>query len=158
MSKKTVPLELLPSYLAVIKNSVGSKLFRNRFYFINGKALDVLENGNLSCAYFVSSVLYHFGLTGQVHTTVVGTKEDLLKSGWLEINKPKIGSILIWESKYFSQSDSWHMHIGFYIGGGKAISTSSKAGTPIKHHWKKDDATGTKRKVLQILWHKALGD
>jgi len=41
--KKIIPL-LRDSYLAVIKNSVGSKTFRNFYAKVNGKKQDLLKN------------------------------------------------------------------------------------------------------------------
>ncbi|MDE2021814.1 MAG: hypothetical protein KGI71_02745, partial [Patescibacteria group bacterium] len=58
-SKRVKPaLKLFPSYSAAVQNSIGTNLFRSLYYRINGKTIDVLDNGDLSCAVFVSSVLY----------------------------------------------------------------------------------------------------
>ena len=57
--QKVVPI-LIDSYIAIIKNSVGSQLFRNLYAKVNGKKIDITENGKLSCAFYVSSVLLLF--------------------------------------------------------------------------------------------------
>ncbi len=55
---------LLPkeSYLAMIKNSVGTNMFRNLYATSGGEVQDIVREGELSCAYFVSSILYIFKL------------------------------------------------------------------------------------------------
>ena len=154
--QKVIPI-LFDTYIAVIKNSVGSKMFRNFYAKVDGKKTDIMKNGDLSCAWFVSSLLYLFKLIKDAHATVNGTIKDLQQSGWKKIKKPKIGSVIVWEKIDFGNKDL-HKHIGFYIGNNKAISTSnSKKGQPIIHHW----TYGIKRnkpvrKVKAIFWHKKL--
>jgi hypothetical protein len=91
---KVTPL-VLETYLAVIKNSVGSKMFRNFYAEVNGKPTDIMKNGDVSCAFFASSILVLFKLIKETHGTVDSTINDLKESGWLEIKKPKAGSVLI---------------------------------------------------------------
>ncbi len=158
--EKVIPI-LFDTYMAVIKNSVDSKMFRNSYAKINGEKTDILRNGKVSCAFFVSSILALFPLFKLIkyppHGTVSGTIKDLGKSGWKKIKKPKIGSILVWEKIDLGNKD-FHKHTGFYIGNNKAISTSSsKKGRPIIHHW----TYGIKRnkpvrKVEAIFFNKKL--
>ena len=150
MSKKIKPL-ISDTYLAVIKNSIGSKMFRNSYVKIDGKKIDILKNGDVSCAFYVSSILMMFKLVGNVHATVDGTVKDLEKSSWKKINKPKIGYVLVWEETDFGKNDL-HKHIGFYIGNNKAISNSTKKRFPAEHDWKFDG----KRKIELMLWNKNL--
>ncbi len=153
--QKVIPI-LFDTYIAVIKNSVGSKMFRNSYAKINGKKSDLLKNGELSCAFFVSSVLALFPLFELIkyppHSTVDGTQKDLQQSGWQRIKKPKIGSIIVWEKNHNS-----HKHIGFYIGNDKTISNNKKRKTPAVHHWtygvKKDRPV---RKIEAIFYNKKL--
>lgn len=154
-SPKVVPL-LYQNHLALIKNSVGTNLFRNLYAQVNGKKKDILRNGELSCAFFVSSILLLNKLVGEVHATVAGTIKDLEKSGWKKIRRPKIGSILVWEEKQFPDNEI-HRHIGFYLDKKQALSNSAKLGYPVIHHW----TFGTKRgapgrKVEAIFWNKKL--
>lgn len=148
--QKIVPL-IFDTYLAVIKNSVGSELFRNFYAKIDGKRIDVMKNGELSCAFYVSSVLVLFQMIDKVHGTVDSTVLSLKKSGWRAVKKPKIGSVLVWEKIDFGRDDI-HEHIGFYIGNGRAISNSSKLGHPVRHHW----TFGGKRRIKIILWNPKL--
>ncbi len=146
MPSKNVSFILFDSYLAFIKNSVGSNLFRNVFAKVNGRKKDIANNGELSCAFFTSSILCLFQLIKNVHATVGSTIKDLKKSGWQEIKKPKIGSVLIWSK------NNQHRHIGFYLGDNKAISNGKEKGQPIIHHWTYDG----ERKIEAIYWHKKL--
>ena len=154
--QKVIPI-LLDTYIAVIKNSVGSKMFRNSYAKINGKKTDILQNGMLSCAFFVSSILVLSKLIKEIHGTVDGTVKDLEQSGWQQIAKPKIGSVLVWEKIDFGNKN-FHKHIGFYIGNNKAISTNSfKKRQPAVHHW----TYGIKRnkparKIEAIFYNKKL--
>ena len=145
--QKIIPL-VFDTYLVVIKNSIGSKLFRNFYAKVGGKKTDIMRNGELSCAFYVSSVLTLLKLIKEVHGTVDSTIKDLKESGWKKINKPKIGSILVWEKIDFGDGDI-HKHIGFFIGRNKAISNSYKLGYPIEHSWN----FNTKRRVDAILWN-----
>jgi hypothetical protein len=141
------------SYFSAIKNSVGTKMFRNLFLNVNGKKSDVLKNGDLSCAYFVSSILYLFGLIKEKHATVDGTLMDMEKSGWREIKKPEIGSVILWETQ------KKHEHLGFYLGEKSAISHRPEKRFPIKHHWTygTDKNGNPKRKIIAFYWNKKLG-
>lgn len=145
--QKITPL-IFDTYLVVIKNSVGSKLFRNFYAKVNGKKTDIMRNGELSCAFYISSVLALFKFIKKVHGTVDSTVKDLKESGWTQVSKPKIGSVLVWERIDFEDGDA-HKHIGFFVGGNKAISNSYKLGYPVEHNWDFND----KRKIDLILWN-----
>ena len=47
-----VPL-VFDTYVAVINNSVGSKLFQTYYVSAGKKKVDVMRGGELSCAFFV---------------------------------------------------------------------------------------------------------
>lgn len=122
------------SYLAVIKNSVGSKMFRSFMVKKSGRKFDVLKSGNLSCAYYVSTVLRMFGLVEKLHFTVGKTADDLLVSGAKKVskNRMKPGDVIFWVSKKTNAEE--HNHIGFFVGGTKAISNSEKKREIALHH------------------------
>ncbi len=128
------------SYLRMIKNSVGTKMFRNLYIEVKDKKIDATHNGILSCAYFVSSILLIWGLIKKKHATVIKTVLDIEKFGWkkISINKMQSGDIIIWEEK------NNHLHCGFYIGDKKAISNSEFKKIPAVHSW---DYNG-KRKII----------
>ncbi len=152
MKKQKIKFLIKETYLSVIKNSVGSKTYRSAYAKVNGRKKDILENGNLSCAYFVSSILTVFKLINTPHTTVKSTIKDMQKNGWHEIKRPRNDCVLVWGEKYFKESGETHSHIGFYIGKQKAISNNSKKSTPTIHSYKKHDG----RTIEKIFWHSKL--
>lgn len=151
-SKKEIKVEplLFDSYLAVIENSVGTNMFRNFYAKVNGRKTDVTIDGVRSCAFFVSAILMIFGLIKEVHRTYQRVVEDMEESGWYRIKKPRIGAVLVWERK--KMGGKWFGHIGFYIGRREAVSNSTPARVPKRHHWTFDG----KRKVKEIWWHRRL--
>lgn len=148
MSSKKITLLIKDSYLAVIKNSPGSDIFKNFYIKINGKKKDALENGRYSCAFYVSNILVIFGLIEKGHCTVSSTLKDMENSGWYKINPPKIGCVILW--KLFDMGDGdLHKHLGFYLDKGLAISTDSKTGQPTQHKL-------NYRPLESFYWHKDL--
>lgn len=149
------------NYLAMIENAAKgeNRMFRNLYAEIDpekakalgasGKEVDILEDGGLSCGFFVSSVLYLNKLIGGLHATVRGTEADMLSSGWIEVKDLKSGAVLIWEKQ------NGHAHIGFYAGEDLAISNDSRGkGFPHKHHYTYNDI----RKIEKIYWNANLDD
>lgn len=154
MKAKTLTIKPLrfETYIALIQNSLGTTMFRNVYALVNGKKKDILEDGELSCAYYVSSILRIHGLIGQIHTTVAGTIKDLEKSGWKHAKKPSLGSVLVWEP---GAESNGHGHIGFYLGNDVAVSNSSKKGLITKHHATYGNSTsGPKRPIVAIYTYK----
>jgi len=135
---------LLDSHLALIKNSVGSRMFRTLIARVNGKRQDILRKGDLSCAFFASSVLAIPRLIRSAHLTVDGTIKDMRQHGWRRIRRVRLGAVLVWEKQ------NGHKHIGFYVGNRRAVSTSSTKRIVHRHHWTFDG----KRKIIGMYWHK----
>src|SRR3989344_4940005 len=138
------------NYIAMIQNAAKGEnsMFRNLYALVDEKEKDIVKNGDLSCAFFLSGVLYINKLIKDMHSGVVGLEKDLLESGWEEINELKEGAILIWEP-----SASGHLHAGVYIGNDKAVSNMSEAsGVPGEHHFTYNNT----RKIIRIWWHDKL--
>lgn len=135
------------SYLKMIKNSVGAKMFRNLYLKVDGKKIDATKNGNLSCAFFVSNILLMWGLIKEGHANVPSTIKDMLNNGWEEVSKDKIkpGNVIVWEKKT-TPNGRLHLHNGFYIGNKKAISNYYKKRTPVVHSWDYN----SKRKIIAV--------
>lgn len=135
------------TYLKVIQNSVGSNMFRNFYIQTEDKgSFDALDDGDNSCAFYVSAILVIFKKLSGVHGTVDSTTRDLRESGWQEVSSQQAGDVLIWEAQQFE--DGLKQHIGFCLGDGRAISTSQKQKTPIEH----DEYFGnTDRKIVNIF-------
>ncbi|MDO8495537.1 MAG: hypothetical protein Q7S32_03380 [bacterium] len=143
------------NYLNLITNSVGTQMFRNFWAEVEGSTRDVLEDGQLSCASFVSSILVLKGLISGPHAMVVSTIKGMEAAGWVKISELKPGAILLWEKSLIGSHSN--NHIGFYIGDEKAVSNSSEERSPIIHHWTYGEENGKpKRKVEAIYWHSKL--
>ncbi len=144
-------LLLKKTYLSFIKGAVGSKSYQSNFARIKGKDQDILNKGQFSCAFFVSSVLKTFSLLSDLHTTVNGTVLDMKRNGWKLITKPRPGSVILWEEKQGNK------HLGFYIGNNKAVSNCKTKFSPCIHHWTYGIQNHKpKRKVEKIFWHNCI--
>jgi hypothetical protein len=156
---KITPL-LFDNYLAVVNGAPGSRMFRKFYALVDGKKKEVSENGNLSCGWFASFILKYFGLIREPHMTVDGTLRDMEDSGWKKIRQPKIGCVIVWGVQDNKQSKAYsfgHRHIGFYVGGGKAISNLSSKGIPGRHHWTFGTKNGKAvRKIEAMYWNEKL--
>jgi len=127
-------LALRETYLAMIEGSTGSAQYRKLFVKRDDGPYDVIGNGDLACAFFVSSILYLLMLTrGGVHTTVDETLKDMLRSGWREVHGPEPGAVVVWGLKLSDTDGLKHRHIGFCLDGNRAVSTSAKRRSPILH-------------------------
>ncbi len=151
------PLALLPSYLSMIRSSVGSWQYRTLFVEDLHGAVDVIDNGDLACAFFVSSLLSLFSLIkGGVHTTVDVTVADLHKSGWYESGHLRAGSVIVWAKKLCTDGIQ-HRHIGFYLDHELAVSNDPKRRSPQAHHYtygERDDQPI--RKIEAVYFHPSL--
>jgi len=139
------------TFLKLIRNSVGTRMFRNFYLGQQGEIFDATKNGELSCAFYVSSLLVIFQLIKNVHGTVEDTRKDLEASGWTEVNQPALGSVIIWGP---AKDQGLNEHIGFYIGRGKAISNSSTKKKIVEHDLTYDNT----RKIIAIYSNPILSD
>lgn len=152
MAKPKFKRLIKETYLQMIKNSSGTRMFRNLFVINKkGKKLDALKNGDLACAFFVSSILKIFSLIDYPHATVDSTVRDMLENGWRQTKNLKPGNILLWE-----KNKKGHKHLGFYVGNKKAVSNFYKKRHPIVHHyiyfWKTRN-NQPKREIEKIFTH-----
>jgi hypothetical protein len=138
---------LYESYLRMIENSVGTKMFRNLYLEHGDRKIDVTENGDLSCAFFVSNVLLIWGLISEGHATIKGTIKDMKKNGWKEVSPGKIrpGDVIVWGEKK-SGKRRIRSHVGFYVGDEKTISHSDGIKAINCHHW----TYNNKRKITAV--------
>ena len=134
------------SFIQLLHNSIGTNLFRN-FYVktVERGEFDAFDDGDNSCAFYVSAVLTIFNKLNGIHGTIASTINDLQESGWDKVNEPKEGDVIVWEAQQFD--DGLKEHIGFSIGNGKAISISRVNKTPLEH----SDTFGGKRKIISIF-------
>jgi len=158
-SSEKPELQIFLSYIKAVENSVGSSFFRNLYFRINDEPFDVLEDGDLSCATYVTTVLYIFGLIQERHTTVNSTIADMALSGWYEIKDPRKGAIILWSFKKKDDgTQGKHRHVGFYINNETAISNDSTTRVIARHH----PTYGTfpngeaRRDILAYYWNDKL--
>lgn len=146
------------NYIETIRKSVGSTMFQTTWAEVDGERKDITKAGQTSCASYVSKILMifsEFGLLKMKHAGTQGLLTDMRNCGWIKIDEPKVGSIIHWEKAL--QNGEENEHIGFYIGDNKAISNSSKRGTPEEHHFTYGEQDGTpNRKIIGIYWHPKL--
>jgi len=121
------------TFLAMLEHSAGSRVWQRMYARVNGQRRDILHHGELSCAFYVSSLLRIFGWLKEVHATVDGTIKDLHASGWRRTTRPRPGDVVEWAPITY-QDGEVHRHLGFYLDRGRAISTSFSRRTPIIHH------------------------
>lgn len=144
------------TYLAVIKNSVGSKIWQNYYAKAGKDKIDIMRAGDLSCAFYVSSILTMFGLIEKIHGTVSGTIFDLEKTGWQKTKNLEAGNIIVWEKKIGKDGEA-HRHIGFCLDEKTAISNSSKTRKIAKHHITYGQRNGQPVRAIEVIYtHKKL--
>lgn len=144
---------LFKSYIAAIKNSIGARTFRQLYLYDQDadRVVEVLQNGNLACAYFVSSILLHFGLLDNFYVNVEEAIAAMKAKGWRSAKRPVPGAVIIWAERRFRKNARPHKHIGFYIGPGRAVSNSSRTGYPVIHNLRPEG-----RKIIEILFYPKL--
>lgn len=121
-------LDRKSTYIAMLSNLPGVELFKHLFVVDDkGEKIDVTEDGKLSCAFVVSSILALFQLIDRPHATVGSTVEATKRAGWVETKTPVEGGLVVWPEA------EGHPHIGFYIGDDKCVSNDTKLGVPSLH-------------------------
>lgn len=143
---------LFDTYLAMINNAVGSQMFKNGYAEFYGVKKDVVNDGELSCAIFVSSILSIFNLIDEPHATVKSTVKKMEEAGWQKTDDLKPGSVLVWEAVDFGAGDP-HTHIGFYVGHNEAVSNDFRTKKIIKHHFKYAGDELGERAITGIYYH-----
>lgn len=154
--------------MKLLENAVGCRLFRDFLIMKKGEAVNATQDGLLSCAFFVSSILRLATLrdeTPLIDTVSLsnidlfdedeGEKKNrqLRDCGWVEIDVPdwtwlEPGALVLWEKQGPAR------HSGFIFEQGDepwAISNSSVNGMPIKHHPTFYD----RRRIILAFWHPA---
>lgn len=118
--------------LSMVEGSVGSGIFKSFWVETPEEgSFDSMDNGRLSCAFYVSGMLSILGLCDGVHGTVNSTIADLVESGWQQVDEPTPGDIVHWVPN--TDEETILQHIGFYVGENSCISNDWQTGTPQKH-------------------------
>jgi hypothetical protein len=139
MTQQKPNILIKESYLAMIKNSVGTKMFNTLIAEdAQGNLIDIFQNGMYSCAAYVSAVLTFVDFIPRPRATVDSLYEDLKDNeNFVEVAEKDLepGDIIFWEETEF-EDGSKNRHVGFYIGDEMAISTSYKEEQVIEHHFR----------------------
>jgi hypothetical protein len=153
----SVVIDTKASYLAMVHNCAKGEnyMFRNLWASVDGEKTDILRDGALSCVFFVSGILYINKLLGDMHAGDGGGLErDMESSGWMlvPLEDMKPGTVLTWEARA-GKDGKPHLHHGFYVGDGRAVSNGSNTTLmPEEHHYTYD---GT-RTIIRAWWHPRL--
>ena len=148
------------SYLAMVRNAAKGEnhMFRNLFAMVDGIETDIVDQGALSCSFFLSAILFVNKLIADMHANVAGLERDLEASGWSLVDEVRAGAVLVWEPRPLTKARSFmptQLHAGVYLGEDRAVSNASNSTLiPEEHHWTYD---GT-RKVIRIWWHPVLDE
>ncbi|MEX0918551.1 MAG: collagen-like protein [Candidatus Paceibacterota bacterium] len=180
---KIKPL-LLDTLLAMLRRSVGTKMFQTNLATVAGRKKDVTGRGSLSCAFYVSAILAIFGLIDHNHSEVASTVTAMTKAGWRKSQDLKPGRVIVWARPTGSSGQARptgssgparptgssgpagrpgtdgrsHEHIGFYLGDNRAISHSDKKRSPVIHHFTFGRTTSRDyRPLTAIYYHPKLG-
>lgn len=122
--------QTLKNVLHVARAAEGSAMFQHLFVknVKTGQEFDALDGGDLSCAFFVSTVLTMAQLIDRPHATVETTLQKMQEAGWRKATEPSAGAVVYWPGK-----DQAHSHIGFYLGDNECVSNSSTDRKPKIH-------------------------
>jgi hypothetical protein len=144
------------TYLKMLTNSINTKLFNTIIVKDElGEVKDILNDGEYSCALFVSSILFLHSLTYKTRSTVLNLEKDLSENPlFIQIsNQSEIesGDVLIWESVTY-EDGSQNRHVGFAISDTEAVSTNYIEKCVTKHPINKEiENTGEVRKIEKIF-------
>ena len=142
--------------LSIVNGSVGSRAFQHLYVKRGTRSEDILRGGELSCAFFVSTILHSRGLIREVHATVTGTLKDMRASGWKRIRHPRPGAVLTWAPVSYEDQET-HGHIGFAVSTKNAVSTSYRRRVVAKHSLTFGARNAkTYRPIQHIWWHEKL--
>ncbi len=122
---------------AIVQNSIGSRTFNSSIvrYKDSGTVADIFNDGEYSCAFFVSAVLLLVQAIDRPRATVQSLKKSLeANPDWqkVEIEDRESGDVVFYEKTVF-EDGSENAHVGFVISKDEAVSTDYKTKTVIRH-------------------------
>ncbi len=120
---------------------LGTNQFRKRFRPVRSaqspagwRIRDVANNGDDSCASFVSYLLVANNLLGRSRSTVQTMVNAMEGYGWRESEQAAIGGIAVWGCRADIELDGSTLgHSGVYVGNDRFVSHSSIVFTPVEH-------------------------
>lgn len=156
MNTDTMEKLMKETYMKAVENSVGTRMFNSAFVRTgnDGKVVDIMDDGMYSCAFFVSSVLYLFGMIDTPHATVESTRESMEQdSRWSTVDGGEIekGDVVFWEKIQFDDG-SENAHVGFAISNTEAVSTDYKQKMIARHPLKSETVSRNIEAVYRYTW------
>lgn len=138
--------------MSLARGSVGTEAYRHLYVRQGSRKVDVVRDGDLSCAFFVSHVLSGVGLLDRIHGTVEGVERAMRESGWRRRRdkRPRPGDVIVWEAARFPNGE--HKHAGFFVGDRQAVSTSSRKGKVALHDYRYAGS----RAIESVYWNPKL--
>lgn len=125
------------TFLKAAEHAPGTGIFRSLIVKNEetGEVLDILKDGEYSCAFFISGLLALCKFLPEPCTTVASLEKQLTESEWIKIDseKTKKGNIIIWEEIVF-EDGSRNRHAGIAVSETEAVSTSYQTRVIVRHH------------------------
>ena len=149
-------IEKLPkqTLLRMIENAPETKLFRSLFvrYQDSGEVKDVCNDGEYSCAFFVSSLLTLAGYLTKPHATVAGLRARLLELQFEKIENAEDaqpGDVIFWDKIVFDDG-SENEHVGLVSEKG-AVSSNFKTKMIIEHEIDRPGGPDYEKRTITLL-------
>jgi len=124
------------TYFKMIENAEGTEMFKSLFvrHEESGEVEDILREGELSCAFFVSNLLLMFGWIDVPYANTRSIRRVLLEHGWKDVGTEDIqmGDVIFWEET--EHKSGRYPHSGFALNEKEAISTSDKNHSVARQH------------------------
>lgn len=143
------------TFVKMVENSIGTRLFNSIIAKKGEEIVDILGDGDLSCATFVSNILYLNHLLDNQRVVVGSLEKDLSASpNFEEISPenylPKTGDVILW-SKIIGVDGIAHRHFGFALSDEEAVSTTGISHSAIRHPLYKKPDTDIDRPIERIF-------
>ncbi|MCA9356668.1 hypothetical protein H6784_03160 [Candidatus Nomurabacteria bacterium] len=137
MSDSNIEILRKESFLIIIENSIGSKMFNSMFVRLkdSGAVTDILNDGEFSCAFYVSSVLMLLRVIEKPRATVLKLKEVIVNdSNWqtVEVDTIEPGDVIFYVKTKFKDGTS-NAHVGLALSKGEVVSTDHRVKKVAKH-------------------------
>lgn len=138
---------LLAATMAAIDSRIFTHLYVRKAN--TGEEVDVTQDGQLSCAFFVSSMLTMAQLIDRPHAVVANVVKAMEDNEWEKITEPRPGAVITWP-----ESVDGHAHIGIVVTKDSCVSHTFKGRRPQKHGFALYDG----REPVAFYWHANLED
>ncbi len=137
MTHKHITVLRKESLVQMIKNAPGTRLFNSLIvrHEDTGRVEDVFQDGNLSCAAFVSSLLTLTTMLSEPRATVASLRAVIEESSqWESVDVANVepGDVVFWATQRFDNGED-HAHVGFVLNSEEAVSTDYKVRAVAKH-------------------------